>query len=272
MTVQEFKTYFESLIQETRFERLLWSSAWEDPDATAYLKGRKMSPEICQSLGADIYTWDGLFRYLGKDYRVRPSVIVPLYGVSKASEISKYSPTVEDSENPGNPGTPRTVDDFEVSENPEITKQLIGVWIRFIHEKRFFIWLLPEYQKMWYADPKEHRYHPDIGDAWVLFESIFDAFAFSALTKHTKVAACLGVSPSADLQEMLKGQRVLLALDQDEAGKKSSLNLLTSNPGWGIIVPELQGKDYNEHLTLSETLGFQVLYGIQAKIKLRSAI
>lgn len=268
MTVQEFKTYFESLIQETRFERLLWPSAWEDPDAAAYLKGRKMSPEICQSLGTEVFTWGGLFRYLGKDYRVRPSVVVPLYGISKSPPMvdSGYS------KDPGDAEISKSPTEGEYLGNPEPRKQLIGVWIRFLQEKRFFIWLLPEFQKMWYADPKEHQYHPDIGDTWVLFESIFDAFAFSSLTKHTKVAACLGVSPSGDLQEFLRGQRVLLALDQDEAGKKSSLNLLTSNPGWGIIIPELNGKDYNEHLTTSNHLRFQVLHGIQAKIKLRSAI
>lgn len=145
-----------------------------------------------------------------------------------------------------------------------------GVWIRFINQKKFFIWLLdlnPEPQKYWL--------HPDLDLTKEVYvcEAIFDALSLGKLLMTTQVVACLGVTPSAELKDILNQvPKVILGLDSDTAGLKSTLGLLESNPKWWCIQHNYKVKDYNELLDLTDNFQYKTLSGIQAKIAIRSRI
>lgn len=226
MTIDDFKSYFHYILEETSFMRLLSKNVKQDEEALNYLNNRKIVG-VMETLGMDIFVFEGDFEYKGKTYNLRKSIVIPL-----------KSPT----------------DDLR------------GVMIRSIYDKQFYIWMIGENQKYWLspAFDKNSRIY--------VFESIFDALSFSHLTGNHNVVALLGVSPTTELQKHL-GEEVVLALDNDSAGKKNSLSLLTSNPHWGIISSNLgEIKDYNELLIKGGTLQSQDFFGIKARIYLKSII
>lgn len=140
-----------------------------------------------------------------------------------------------------------------------------GVWIRAIQEKKFYIWMAGNLQKYWI--PKDF----DPSKRVIICESILDAMSLSKLIGYSNVMAALGVAPTKEIQNILTGE-VILALDNDTAGKKSALTLLTSNPSWGIIETSEGFKDYNEALVKNLRPNFKILYGIQARIHLKSLL
>lgn len=226
MTLEDFKSYFNFILEETSFYKLLQTNIKSDEEALSYLSQRKVMG-IIETLGMEIFVYEGPFRYKGKDYSLSKSIIIPL-----------KSPT----------------DDLR------------GVMIRSIHQKQFYIWMIGDNQKYWISpqfDQSKKVY---------LFESIFDALSFAFMTGETNIAANLGVTPTNDLQKILS-REVILALDNDPAGKNNSLSLLTLHPQWGIISSNLnQFKDYNEFLISDNHLEFKELMGIQARIYLKSTI
>lgn len=178
----------------------------------------------------ECYYFRGDFNYRGQNYKLNDCIVVPL-------------------RSPNN--------------------ELRGVWIRFIHEKRFFIWMLninPEPQKYWI--PKNIDFTKEV----YVCESIFDAASLGKMLNTNQVVACLGVQPSGDLLSLMHSSEVILALDNDVAGRKSALNLLTLHPKWSIIQISNKEKDFNDILKSSQELQYKILPGIQAKIYLRSIL
>lgn len=156
--------------------------------------------------------------------------------------------------------------------------ELIGVWIRFLRDKRFYIWQVPGKQKFWLSlsDENDKKIY--------VAESIFDALSLQQIFGFKNIAACLGVSVSTDLQSQLKGYEVVLCFDRDTAGCKGMLNHLNSDVTSMYKIIKLdeslvdlsEFKDYNDihksFLTKELNLSFTELAGIQAKIFLKSKI
>lgn len=226
MLKEQFKEYLSSLIEEHNFERLMYVNAFDDNETKNYLESRGLSKEVFDFCDIEVFSYDGTFKYKNKEYNIKKSIVIPL---------------------------------------KSLTNELIGVWIRSIYEKRFYIWLIGNNQKYWLSG----KFNPS--ETPTFCESILDALSFAYLTKNPNVGAFLGVSPTNDLLNIVND--INLALDDDQAGKKNSLELLISYPNWTIISSNLEGfKDYNEFLKSKKSLNYEILKGINAKIKLRSII
>ena len=186
----------------------------------------------------EAYDFEGSFCYRGKEYQVPDSIVIPMRNRSGV---------------------------------------LQGVWIRFLQEKRFFIWLVDDtVQKFWLDinDESEPVY---------LAESIFDALSLRELFGFKNVGAVLGVAASAEMQEALKDFEVVMCFDRDSAGYKGMLAHL-NNPKtqhWKVLEilsknVDLSGiKDYNDIIKLrSELDGFDynIKSSIQAKIYIKSKL
>ena len=236
MDRDEFKIYAKYIMEEHKFQKLLSIPASEVPASNDYLKKRGVCTE-------NIFYYNGEFNYRGRDYFLKNCVVVPLYG-------------------------------------PSNDKILRGVWIRFIQEKRFYIWMMShgpgstkELQKYWINFDLDPYTGPCDSKIYVT-ESIFDAISLSNMLGTNRVVACLGAHPSADLMALLdkSGSQVILALDADRAGKINSLNLLTAKPSYGIMVASNKEKDFNDILLSGRKLDYQIMFGIRAKIHLRSTL
>ena len=190
------------------------------------------------STNFECYDFEGMFNYRGKDYQLPQCIVVPM-----RNRIG----------------------------------QLQGVWIRFLQEKRFYIWLVDDIlQKFWL----------DINDESVpvyLAESIFDALSLRELFGFKNVGACLGVAASAEMQEALKDFEVVMCFDRDSAGYKGMLAHL-NNPKtqhWKVLEilsnsVDLSGiKDYNDIIKLRSELDefdYNIKSSIQAKIYIKSKL
>ena len=189
------------------------------------------------SVDLEAYDFEGSFNYRGKEYQVPDSIVVPM-----RNRIG----------------------------------QLQGVWIRFLQEKRFYIWLVDDIlQKFWL----------DINDESVpvyLAESIFDALCLRELFGFKNVGACLGIAASAEMQEALKDFEVVMCFDRDSAGYKGMLAHL-NNPRtqhWKVLEilsknVDLSGiKDYNDIVQLGnlDEFSYNIKSSIQAKIYIKSKL
>lgn len=190
------------------------------------------------SVDLEAYDFEGSFCYRGKEYQVPDSIVVPM-----RNRIG----------------------------------QLQGVWIRFLQEKRFFIWLVDDtVQKFWLDIRAED-------EPVYIAESIFDALSLRELFGFKNVGAVLGVAASAEMQETLKDFEVVMCFDRDSAGYKGMLAHL-NNPRtqhWKVLEilsnsVDLSGiKDYNDIIKLgSELDGFDynIKSSIQAKIYIKSKL
>lgn len=232
---------------EVMFSPLFKTPAFQDAEVASYLtNARGLQPEDFHDV--EVYAYEGPFTYKDKEYTLPKCVVIPLRCGS--------------------------------------TKILNGVWIRFIHEKRFFIWLSDEKsQKFWVSTSS--TINPD--DSLVICESIFDALSLRKLTGYEHCAALLGATCSSELASYANRnfKNIILALDNDIAGQKAQLKLLEQHSTWGILLAEdkdplglygkplsQQYKDYNEVLTRTdiESLEHKVLYGIQGKIHLKAQL
>ena len=198
------------------------------------------------SANFECYGFEGVFNYRGKDYQLPECIVVPM-----RNRIG----------------------------------QLQGVWIRFLQEKRFYIWLVDDtLQKFWLDinDESEPVY---------LAESIFDALSLRELFGFKNVGAVLGIAASAEMQEALKDFEVVMCFDRDSAGYKGMLAHL-NNPRtqhWKVlelleISSNLQNsvdisniKDYNDIIKLGnkadlEGLSYNIKSSIQAKIYIKSKL
>lgn len=198
------------------------------------------------STNFECYDFEGAFNYRGKDYQLPECIVVPM-----RNRIG----------------------------------QLQGVWIRFLQEKRFYIWLVDDsLQKFWLDinDESEPVY---------LAESIFDALSLRELFGFKNVGAVLGIAASAEMQEALKDFEAVMCFDRDSAGYKGMLAHL-NNPRtqhWKIlelleISSNLQNsvdisniKDYNDIIKLGnkadlEGLSYNIKSSIQAKIYIKSKL
>ena len=189
------------------------------------------------STNFECYDFEGMFNYRGKDYQLPQCIVVPM-----RNRIG----------------------------------QLQGVWIRFLHEKRFYIWLVDDtLQKFWLDinDESEPVY---------LAESIFDALSLRELFGFKNVGACLGVAASAEMQEALKDFEVVMCFDRDSAGYKGMLAHL-NNPRtqhWKVFEilsknVDLSGiKDYNDIVQLGnlDEFSYNIKSSIQAKIYIKSKL
>lgn len=192
------------------------------------------------SINFECYDFEGTFNYRGKDYQLPQCIVVPM-----RNRIG----------------------------------QLQGVWIRFLQEKRFYIWLVDDtLQKFWLDinDESEPVY---------LAESIFDALSLRELFGFKNVGACLGIAASAEMQEALKDYEVVMCFDRDSAGYGGMLAHL-NNPRtqhWKVfeissnLVDISNIKDYNDIVKL-EKKGFSynikssIKSAIQAKIYIKSKL
>lgn len=181
------------------------------------------------------YDFEGNFNYKGKDFKIPESIVIPLRNTKGV---------------------------------------LIGVWIRFLHEKRFFIWMVEDNQKYWVdiEDPNEPVY---------IAESIFDACSFREIFKVKNIAASLGVTVTSELIEQLQNFDVVLCFDNDTAGLKGMLshNEQQNTKHWKIFKQKLLDrynvKDYNELLKSTNAdmnHEIETLSSIQAKIYLKSKL
>lgn len=191
------------------------------------------------SVDLEAYDFEGSFCYRGKEYQVPQSILIPMRNRSGV---------------------------------------LQGVWIRFLQEKRFFIWLVVDtVQKFWLdiRDPNEPVY---------ITESIFDALSLRELFGFKNVGACLGVAASAEMQEALKDFEVVMCFDRDSAGYKGMLAHL-NNPRtqhWKVLeissnFVDLSGiKDYNDIIKLGngnlDGFSYNIKSSIQAKIFIKSKL
>nr|DAJ72905.1 MAG TPA: DNA primase (bacterial type) [Caudoviricetes sp.] len=193
------------------------------------------------SVDLEAYDFEGSFNYRGKEYQVPDSIVIPMRNRNG---------------------------------------QLQGVWIRFLQEKRFYIWLVDDtVQKFWL----DIRAEPGEDEPVYLAESIFDALSLRELFGFKNVGAVLGVAASAEMQEALKDFEVVMCFDRDSAGYKGMLAHL-NNPRtqhWKVLEilsnsVDLSGiKDYNDIIKLrSELDGFDynIKSSIQAKIYIKSKL
>lgn len=183
------------------------------------------------STNFECYDFEGVFNYRGKDYQLPECIVVPM-----RNRIG----------------------------------QLQGVWIRFLQEKRFYIWLVDDtLQKFWLDinDESEPVY---------LAESIFDALSLRELFGFKNVGAVLGIAASAEMQEALKDFEVVMCFDRDSAGYKGMLAHL-NNPRtqhWKVLeisseTVDISGiKDYNDIIKLGNKADLEGLsYNIKSSIK-----
>lgn len=191
------------------------------------------------SVDLEAYDFEGSFCYRGKEYQVPDSIVIPMRNRSGV---------------------------------------LQGVWIRFLQEKRFFIWLVDDtVQKFWLDIRNED-------EPVYIAESIFDALSLRELFGFKNVGACLGVAASAEMQEALKDFEVVMCFDRDSAGYKGMLAHL-NNPRtqhWKILEilsnsVDLSGiKDYNDIIKLSNGVkggfSYNIKSSIQAKIYIKSKL
>ena len=191
----------------------------------------------------ECYDFEGTFNYRGKDYQLPQCIVVPM-----RNRIGV----------------------------------LQGVWIRFLQEKRFYIWLVDDtLQKFWLDIQSE----PGEDEPVYLAESIFDALSLRELFGFKNVGAVLGIAASAEMQEALKDFEVVMCFDRDSAGYKGMLAHL-NNPRtqhWKVLEissnnVDLSGiKDYND-IAKSEKKGFSynikssIKSAIQAKIYIKSKL
>lgn len=186
----------------------------------------------------ECYDFSGEFNYRGKDYQIPEAIVVPMRNRNG---------------------------------------QLQGVWIRFLQEKRFFIWLVDDtVQKFWLDIRNED-------EPVYIAESIFDALSLRELFGFKNVGAVLGVAASAEMQEALKDFEVVMCFDRDSAGYKGMLAHL-NNPKtqhWKILeissnnVDISRAKDYNDIVRLSNTMDgfdYNIKSSIQAKIYIKSKL
>lgn len=220
-----------------------------NPLLTRKIQKGSLAWEYLESRGlptsVEAYDFTGDFEYQGKVYHLPGCVVVPLR---------------------------------------EIDGELKGVWIRFIHEKRFYIWVTnPNNQKFW-VDIQD----PDENEVIVVAESIFDAIALREIFGFKNVAAALGAKLSAEMVQRLNslGHPKVLAFDMDSAGMKGMLSHLDSagSSHWGILKTSLTKesvdfygiKDYNDVLRKVKEFGldikWSILYSIQAKVFLKSRL
>lgn len=190
------------------------------------------------SVDLEAYDFEGSFCYRGKEYQVPDSIVVPM-----RNRIG----------------------------------QLQGVWIRFLQEKKFFIWLVDDtVQKFWLDIRAED-------EPVYIAESIFDALSLRELFGFKNVGAVLGVAASAEMQEALKDFEVVMCFDRDSAGYKGMLAHL-NNPRtqhWKVLEilsknVDLSGiKDYNDIIKLRnelDELDYNIKSSIQAKIYIKSKL
>ena len=188
------------------------------------------------SVDLEAYDFEGSFCYRGKEYQVPQSIVIPMRNRSGV---------------------------------------LQGVWIRFLQEKRFFIWLVDDtVQKFWLDIRNE-------GEPVYIAESIFDALSLRELFGFKNVGACLGVAASAEMQEALKDFEVVMCFDRDSAGYKGMLAHL-NNPRtqhWKVLeissnFVDLSGiKDYNDIIQLGKDgFDYNIKSSIQAKIFIKSKL
>lgn len=191
------------------------------------------------SVDLEAYDFEGSFNYRGKEYQVPDSIVIPMR--NRAGVLQ-------------------------------------GVWIRFLQEKRFFIWLADDtVQKFWLDIRNEN-------EPVYIAESIFDALSLRELFGFKNIGACLGVAASVEMQEALKDFEVVMCFDRDSAGYKGMLAHL-NNPRtqhWKVLeilsnYVDLSGiKDYND-IIKSVQLGngefdYNIKSSIQAKIYIKSKL
>ena len=188
------------------------------------------------SVDLEAYDFEGSFNYRGKEYQIPDSIVIPMRNRNGV---------------------------------------LQGVWIRFLQEKRFFIWLVDDtVQKFWLDIRSE-------GEPVYIAESIFDALSLRELFGFKNVGACLGVAASAEMQEALKDFEVVMCFDRDSAGYKGMLAHL-NNPKtqhWKVLEilsnsVDLSGiKDYNDIVQLrKDGFDYNIKSSIQAKIFIKSKL
>lgn len=150
--------------------------------------------------------------------------------------------------------------------------KLRGAWIRFLEQKRFFIWMVDSnFQKYWVdiKDPNKEVY---------LCEGILDALSLKILLGIDNIAACCGVHASGELINELQDHDVVLCLDNDRPGIQAMLGHLSKQQTqhWKVLDCGLdinQEKDYNEVLKNNRTLSSRkLLESISAKIFLKSKL
>lgn len=237
----EFKHNLRLMIQRSKFSPLLQNRVTESSPVTGLSPAGEYLKSRGLSTNFECYDFEGMFNYRGKDYQLPQCIVVPM-----RNRIG----------------------------------QLQGVWIRFLQEKRFYIWLVDDtLQKFWLDIQSDD-------EPVYLAESIFDALSLRELFGFKNVGAVLGVAASAEMQEALKDFEVVMCFDRDSAGYKGMLAHL-NNPKtqhWKVleIIPNnlvdiSNIKDYNDVIKLGnkadlDGFDYNIKSSIQAKIFIKSKL
>ena len=238
--LETFKRNLRLMIQRSKFSLLLQNRVTETSPVTGLSPAGEYLKTRGLSTNFECYDFEGVFNYRGKDYQLPECIVVPM-----RNRIG----------------------------------QLQGVWIRFLQEKRFYIWLVDDnLQKFWLDIQSDD-------EPVYLAESIFDALSLRELFGFKNVGAVLGIAASAEMQEALKDFEVVMCFDRDSAGYKGMLAHL-NNPRtqhWKILemleissnlVDISNVKDYNDIIKLGnkEGLSYNIKSSIQAKIYIKSKL
>ena len=226
MNLDSFKSHALRLIQSFKFQTLLQREAFDDLEALEYLKSRKLDKEVFEFCNIKAYAYEGPFTYRGKSFNLTKSIVIPLL---------------------------------------DLNQNLFGVWIRSIHTKQFYIWLIDDSDKYWISgnfNPKDS----------IIFESIFDALAYAKLSKNSNIGAALGVQITKDFNNLL--ETPILAFDNDRAGLLAQLKLIESDSKFRLLTTNLKdSKDFNDFLLSNNELKeSKILYSLPAKIYLKSRL
>lgn len=235
--LETFKHNLRLMIQRSKFSPLLQNRVTDSSPVTGLSPAGEYLKSRGLSTNFECYDFEGTFNYRGKDYQLPQCIVVPM-----RNRIG----------------------------------QLQGVWIRFLQEKRFYIWLVDDtLQKFWLDIQSDD-------EPVYIAESIFDALSLRELFGFKNVGACLGVAASAEMQEALKDFEVVMCFDRDSAGYKGMLAHL-NNPRtqhWKVFEilsknVDLSGiKDYNDIVQLGnlDEFSYNIKSSIQAKIYIKSKL
>lgn len=234
--LETFKRNLRLMIQRSKFSPLLQNQVTDSSPVTGLSPAGEYLKSRGLSTNFECYDFEGTFNYRGKDYQLPQCIVVPM-----RNRIG----------------------------------QLQGVWIRFLQEKRFFIWLVDDTVQKFWLDIR------DSNEPVYIAESIFDALSLRELFGFKNVGACLGVAASAEMQEALKDFEVVMCFDRDSAGYKGMLAHL-NNPRtqhWKILEissnnVDISGiKDYNDIVQLrKDGFDYNIKSSIQAKIYIKSKL
>lgn len=241
MIFDDFLKYASDLLELHHLRSMLKTPVSKDPQVLDYLESRGIEPRFIDFLDLEIYAYEGKITFQKRPYNLSKSLVFPL-------------------------------------RDPQ--GRLIGVQVRSILEKRFYIWLIGDTSEKYWIPADNSGKTQDPGNRRVVVtESILDAISLRILYPEFFTVSSLGVTISPTLMRYLMDHNSLLALDNDKPGKQSMMKILKSNQSLGILDPKSLGKfkDFNEllvscHKQETKKPSITTYQGVRGLIHLRSLV